>query len=129
MRMFMGWLAQSIRVLSTGLVSSREVPAPYCPACPSLQDPLRMAGRKEGEGGGIPFSEEVLAGRGDIDDKRLRMAELEAQVSLGLVGGWAWVGGFCVGATMEPPGGKGPRAHEQAYVWMHLRHTMGGMQG
>ncbi len=39
--------------------------------------------RREGEG--LPFSEEVLVGRGDIDERRERMAELEAQV--GGVGG------------------------------------------
>lgn len=33
--------------------------------------------RREGEG--LPFSEEVLVGRGDIDERRERMAELEAQ--------------------------------------------------
>jgi hypothetical protein len=39
-----------------------------------------MAARPEDR---APFSEEVLAGRGDIDDKRTRMAELEAQVRCG----------------------------------------------
>lgn len=41
----------------------------------------------------MPFSEEVLAGRGDIDDKRMRMVELEAQVCA------------CVCAWLEGRGG------------------------
>ena len=44
--------------------------------------------RREGEG--LPFSEEVLVGRGDIDERRERMAELEAQAGVR----W-WLSQFC----------------------------------
>ncbi|PRW57644.1 Cilia- and flagella-associated 57 [Chlorella sorokiniana] len=43
------------------------------------RDAARFLTRREGEG--LPFSEEVLVGRGDIDERRERMAELEAQVA------------------------------------------------
>eukprot|EP00887_Chlorella_sp_A99_P007960 scaffold12.g7960.t1 len=43
------------------------------------RDPARLAARRDGEGGG--YAEEVLVGRGDINEKRQRMAELEAQVA------------------------------------------------
>ncbi|KAL4457327.1 hypothetical protein ABPG75_012192 [Micractinium tetrahymenae] len=40
---------------------------------------VRMISRREGEV--LPFAEEVLVGRGDINERRERMAELEAQVA------------------------------------------------
>ena len=49
--------------------------------------------RREGEG--LPWAEEVLVARGDIEERRERMAELEAQVrgARGWLAGWlaAWV--------------------------------------
>ena len=39
----------------------------------------------------MAFGEEVLVGRGDIDERRERMAELEAQVGVAVV--WSWSAG------------------------------------
>ena len=50
---------------------------------PAVFPPLGR--RREGEG--VPMAEEVLVGRGDIDERRERMAELEAQVCLEAVCG------------------------------------------
>lgn len=43
----------------------------------------------------MPWAEEVLVGRGDIDEKKQRMAELEAQVGPHLCGalGYGWAAG------------------------------------
>jgi hypothetical protein len=76
--------------------------------CPPEDLSLTCRRRKEGEA--LALCEEVLVARGDIDEKRERMAELEAQVGGGRV---------CACVCVWMVGGRGGEVWKVWAVSMH----------